>query len=98
MVFDTGYGGFVLVPDSIFRALRFHELRSQSVTLIVADGRRVRFKEVLGSLELPDLDVREDGAIQTHPKAREILVGMAALRRLAAHVDGCRRMLSLEVC
>ncbi len=97
-IFDTGYDGFLLLPKRVFRNLRLHELRGIDVTYTVADGRRVRFTEVPGVLELPDLGVTEEGGIQTHSGVREILVGMAALRHLVAHVHGCRRTLSLEEC
>lgn len=97
-ILDTGYEGFVMVPQATFNILRLNELRSRPVTLIVADGRKLLFKEVLGLLEFPAVDIRAEGAIQTYSGAKETLIGMSALRQLIAHVNGCSRNLSLEEC
>ncbi len=97
-ILDTGYDGLALVPESVFRALRLNEHRATSIIATLADGTKVPLTQVLGLLEIPDLELIEEGNIETHPRVPEILVGMLALRNLVAHVNGCHRTLSLEEC
>ncbi len=97
-VLDTGYTGFLLLPEAMFRRLRFHELRVARVKGVLADGREVPLMGAYGSIAIPEINFLEDGLIETNPEVREVLLGMEGLRELRAEIDGCLQRLSVEKC
>jgi len=95
---DTGYTGFVLVPHTVFRALKLDELKPMTIKGELADGRSIKLHAAYGILRIPELPFEDEGLIETNPEITEILLGMRAIRRLQTTIDGCKRLLTMERC
>lgn len=95
---DTGYTGFILIPVSIFRALKLHELKPIIAKGQLADGRSIELQAAYGALRIPELLFEDEGLIETNPNIREILLGMRAMKKLKTTIDGCRKFLMMERC
>jgi len=97
-VLDTGFTGFLLVPNSVFRELRLDELKPIVTTGELADGTSIQLRGAYGTVRICELDFMDGGLIETTPKIREIILGIRGTKRLRTVVDGCRRLLAMERC
>ena len=97
-VLDTGYSGFLFVPEILFRKLRLHDLTIKKVKAGLADGSSTELTGSFGSIRFPSLDLQLDGLIETTKGAAEILIGMEGVRRLLIELDCCRRELTVQDC
>lgn len=97
-VLDTGFTGFLLVPNGVFKQLRLDELKPIVTTGQLADGSSIQLRGAYGSLRIPELDFKDEGLIESAPAIREILLGIRGLKRLRTLVDGCRKLLAVERC
>jgi clan AA aspartic protease len=95
-ILDTGYGGFLFVPKTIFDALGLRGTRRSKAVL--ADGRSLGVREDFATVEFPGQGVKVDGLIQTAEGAEEVLLGMEGMRKLFIGIDSCARRVSLEAC
>jgi len=95
---DTGYTGFILVPHTVFRALKLDELKTMTTKGELADGRSIKLHAAYGIFRIPELPFEDEGLIETNPEITEILLGMRAIRRLQTTIDGCKRLLTMERC
>jgi clan AA aspartic protease len=97
-VVDTGYSGFLLLPEAIFEALGFKDLRADHSRARLANGSVIEMPSVYGTIRFRDLEAEVDGRVQTCEGAEEVLIGMEGLRRLAITVDGCTKMCYARSC
>ena len=97
-VLDTGFTGFLLVPNRIFSELRLNELKPIVTTGQLADGTSIQLRGAYGSLRISQLDFMYEGLIETTSSIREIILGIRGMKRLRTLVDGCRRLLVMETC
>jgi clan AA aspartic protease len=97
-VVDTGYSGFLLLPQAIFDALGFDDLRRDSSQARLANGSSVEMSSAYGTIRFGDLGAEADGRVQTCEAAEEVLIGMDGLRGLAITVDGCMKMCYARTC
>jgi clan AA aspartic protease len=97
-VVDTGYSGFLLLPEAIFEALGFKDLRADPSRARLANGSFVEMSSAYGTIRFRDLGAEADGRIQTCEGLEEILIGMDGLRRLAITVDCCTKMCYARPC
>jgi len=97
-VLDTGFTGFLLVPNGVFKELRLDELKPIVTTGQLADGSSIQLRGAYGSLRIPELDFKDEGLIESAPDIREILLGIRGMKRLRTLVDGCRKLLAVERC
>lgn len=97
-VLDTGFTGFLLVPNRIFSELRLDELKPIVTTGQLADGTSIQLRGAYGSLRISELDFMHEGLIETTPSIGEIILGIRGMKRLRTLVDGCRRLLVMERC
>jgi len=95
---DTGYTGFILIPPTIFKALKLDELKLMTTEGQLADGRSIKLLAAYGIMRILELPFEDEGLIETNPEIREILLGMRAIRRLKTNIDGCKRLLVMERC
>lgn len=95
---DTGYTGFVLVPPTIFTALKLNELKPITTRGQLTDGRSIELQAAYGILRISELRFEDEGLIETNTEIREILFGMRAMRRLKTTIDGCRRLIIMNRC
>ncbi len=97
-VLDTGFTGFVLVPFEVFRALKLDEMKPTRVKGELADGTSIELQAAYGILEIPEIDLEDEGIIESNPKIKEILLGVRGVSRIRAIVNGCRRFVTMEKC
>jgi clan AA aspartic protease len=97
-VMDTGYGGFLAVPESIFDALSLGKLMTQSRTVELADGRRARSKVAYGTVELVGMNHEVDGPVETIEGLTEVLLGTRLLSDFRVTLDYCLRVVSFDPC
>jgi clan AA aspartic protease len=97
-VIDTGYGGFMAVPHPIFEVLSLSKLMTQSRTVELADGRRVRSKLAYGTVELLGTKHEVDGPLETIDGLQEVLVGTRLLSDFRVTLDYCLRAVSFNAC
>jgi clan AA aspartic protease len=97
-VMDTGYGGFLAVPHSIFDSASLGKLMTQSRTVELADGRRVRSKVAYGTVELVGMNHEVDGPVETIEGLTEVLVGTRLLSDFRMKLDYCLRAVSFNPC
>jgi len=95
---DTGYTGFILIPPTIFKALKLDELKLMTTEGQLADGRSIKLLAAYGIMRILELPFEDEGLIETNPEITEILLGMRAIRRLKTNIDGCKRLLVMERC
>ena len=95
-VLDTGYSGFLLVPEDQFKD--FGLVKSEQGEGILADRRHVRFEGAFATIEFPSQRVAVDGLVQTAPWASEVLLGLDGMRRLFIGIDSCAKNVSIEPC
>jgi clan AA aspartic protease len=97
-VVDTGYSGFLLLPQKMFRELGFADLKKDSSRAQLANGSMVELSSSYGTVRFRDLGTEADGRVQTCEGAEEVLIGMDGLRGLAITVDGCGKMSYARKC
>ena len=97
-VLDTGFTGFLLVPEAVFTQLGFSEMRSIEVEAVTADSRTVRLRGVYGTIIFPDVNLSVDGLIETGKNVQEILLGVRGVQRLRLYIDSCNRVISYNRC
>ncbi len=97
-IMDTGYAGFLAVPESIFDALSLGKLMTQSRTVELADGRRVRSRVAYGTVELAGMNHEVDGPVETIEGLPEVLVGTRLLSDFRVTLDYCLRAVALNPC
>lgn len=74
-VFDTGYEGFALVPENIFRELRLHEMELHARELILPNGSVARSSGTFGKVIILEPSIACDGFIETTKDVDEIVLG-----------------------
>mgnify|MGYP006271079693 CR=1 FL=1 len=97
-VLDTGFTGFLLVPNRIFSERRLDELKPVVTTGQLADGTSIHLRGAYGSLRISEVDFVDEGLIETAPSIGEIILGVRGVKRLRTLLDGCRRLLVMERC
>lgn len=96
---DTGYSGFLFIPERQFRDLGFSKLKTKSATATLADGSTLHMKSSFGSIVFPSLQgLTLDGLVETSKGASEILIGMEGIRLLSLKLDCCRKTVTAEEC
>ncbi len=97
-ILDTGYDGFLLLPERLFKKLSFHEMHNEKVKASLADGKTTILTGAYGSIVFPSLDFRLSGLIETGKGETEILLGMEGIRNLLVELDCCKQTLKAEKC
>jgi len=93
-----GYSGFLLLPEAIFEALGFKDLRTDLSRIRLANGSFVEVSSIYGTIRFQDLGAEAGGRVQTCEGAEEVLIGIDGLRGLAITVDGCMKMCYARTC
>ena len=84
---DTGFDGFLIVPQDIFRVLDI--VPSREATII---GVCCELKSEVAPIRIiiDPLNLIVDGECATYKGAREIILGIEAISKLKLILDGCR--------
>jgi clan AA aspartic protease len=97
-VIDTGYSGFLVVPEEIFLELRLDQLSTKKARATLADGRVMELTGSYGTVSFVRESFSLDGLIETNRDLSEVLLGMDGIRRFILTIDSCRRSVVTEVC
>ncbi len=97
-VVDTGYTGFTLVPEHVYRELGLSLLEPHRSTARTADGRIVELRGSYAVVKIPGTGLSWEGLVETAPSIEEILLGTRWLRDLYLTLDGCTGTAVLEGC
>ena len=92
---DTGYGGFLLLSEERYRGMGFHlsELprrywpEAETVT-----GEIFRLRRALTVIEIPQIDVKLEGYVDTFQGNMEDLIGLELINNLKLILDGPSEM------
>jgi len=95
---DTGYQGFIAVPNAVFASLSMPMLSTSRRIIRLADGSEVTSEVGQGSVVVAGLGVEIDGPVETIPGLAEVLVGTQFLSRFRFELDYCLRRVSLRPC
>ncbi len=92
---DTGFDGFLVIPQEIFGLLDI--IPSREATII---GVCCEVKSEVGPIRLiiDPLNLIVDGECATYRGAREIILGIEALSKLKLMLDGCRHKGTADRC
>ena len=97
-VIDTGYEGFLAIPNDIFAHIHLDELQQQSRTLVLANGDIITSNGVFAILEMPHLRIKLNGFIETYQGLEEMIVGVQALSHFKSTLDYCSKKITLRPC
>ena len=95
---DTGYQGFVAVPQAVFDSLSMPMLSTSRRIVRLADGSELESEVGQVSVVVAGLGVEIDGPVETIPGLAEVLVGTKFLSRFRLELDYCLRRVSLRPC
>lgn len=94
-IIDTGYEGFLMLPEDIFTELEFSKLSMSERTLLMPDGRILKTKGTYGFVIVNDY--RVDGFIETS-EIGEIILGLEFLSNFRITFDFCLKRLEIDTC
>ena len=97
-VVDTGYTGFLMLPEPLFEKLRFSELKTEGTTATLADGREVTLRSAYGLIAIQGVELEVAGQVQTFDGAEETLLGMDGLREFSITIDSCDQVSTVRRC
>ncbi|MDG6910201.1 MAG: clan AA aspartic protease [Nitrososphaerota archaeon] len=97
-VVDTGYDGFLLVPEALYAEAGFGEGVSATRDVYVADGRKVTMRSTVAAVEVHGIQRLYDGFIETGPGIGEVLAGARLLNRFRVTLDYCSGTAQLAPC
>jgi clan AA aspartic protease len=98
VIIDTGYEGFLSVPDSIFHELELDRLEGEKRRIALADGTLSNAKGCFATFRIPHLSAKFDGFVETFPGLDEIILGVEALSKMKVLLDYCTRKVRIEKC
>ena len=92
---DTGFDGFLIVPEDIFDALDALAVDEATITGICC---KVKARVSPVRIVIEDLNLSIDGECLTYEEAKEIILGVEALSKLRIVFDGCKKEGHIERC
>ena len=97
-VADTGFEGFLVVPEGAFAELGMDQLKTSEVSGLTADGKEVRLRSFPGAVTLEATGTSYDGQVLTGPGIGEVLAGTSLMRRLKVTLNYCAGVVRVEPC
>jgi len=95
---DTGYEGFAIVPENVFKGANFNELRLIERDLLMPDKRMVKSLGAFGRIVVTSLNTYRDGFIETSENVEEVVLGAEFLRGFRITLDYCTASISIDQC
>ena len=95
---DTGYTGFLIIPQDIYSNLKFDELKQYHYELHLPNGEHIDTRGTYGLLIFTDIGYEEEGFIETSNEIKEIILGLKALKTYEVIFDFCEKELHLKKC
>lgn len=97
-VLDTGFEGFLLVPEEIFRELSLSQLTTDQRRLILANGLSTESVGTFGEVIIPGVGLQFEGFIEAIKGVEEIVVGSELMENLRIILDYCVRRVEIIGC
>jgi len=97
-ILDTGFEGFLLIPENVFKQLSFDELSLEQRQLILANSLSIQSTGTFGEVVVPSLKNQFDGFIETIKGVEEIVVGTVLIEKLRLTLDYCTRRIEIKSC
>ena len=94
-VIDTGYEGFLIVPEDVFKFLGFEELSLEERKLITPAGNVMVSRGTYGIVRVGSLKC--EGFIETG-KVDELILGVDFLSNFRITLDYCAKRLEFRRC
>lgn len=93
---DSGYQGFLSVPDFIFQDLELHRLSISKRRISLADGNLSNTMGCYASIRIPHLSMKINGFVETFKGLDEIILGVEALAETRVLLDYCGKRVRME--
>jgi clan AA aspartic protease len=97
-VFDTGYEGFAIIPEEIFRELKLNELHLHRRKIMLPNGELAESVGTYGRIRIVELDLAKDGFIETSEGVDEIVLGVEFAKGLTLILDYCTKRFEISPC
>ena len=97
-VFDTGYEGFAIIPEKIFKELKLDELYLHRRKIMLPNGELAESIGTYGKIRITELNVSKDGFIETSKGVDEIVLGIEFANGLMLILDYCTKRFEIFPC
>ena len=94
-VVDTGYEGFLMLPEDIFKLLGFNELTLEERKLLLPNGNFMTSRGTYGIVKVDDFKC--EGFIEMC-KVDELILGIDFLSNFRITLDYCLKRLKIHKC
>ncbi|MEM2821833.1 MAG: clan AA aspartic protease [Thermoproteota archaeon] len=97
-ILDTGFEGFLLIPEEIFKELSFDQFSTEQRQLILANSLLVQSTGTFGEVVIPAFRNQFSGFIETIRGVEEIVAGAELMKNLRIDLDYCTRRIEVAGC
>ncbi len=94
-VIDTGYEGFLMVPEDIFHALEFDKLCLDERKLMLPNGKFITSRGTYGIVKIED--IKCEGFVETS-EVDELILGIDFLSNFRITLNYCLKRLEIVKC
>jgi len=94
-VMDTGYEGFLMLPEDVFEFLGFDELDLEERRLLLPNGNFITSRGTYGIVRVGDFKC--EGFIETS-NVDELILGVEFLSNFRITLDYCIKRLEIHKC
>ena len=94
-VIDTGYEGFLMLPEDVFKLLRFDELSLEKRRLLLPNGNFIISHGTYGIINIGNFKC--EGFIEAS-KVDELILGIDFLSNFRITLDYCIKRLEIYKC
>ncbi|MBO3833255.1 MAG: clan AA aspartic protease [Candidatus Brockarchaeota archaeon] len=97
-VLDTGFEGFLLIPETVFKGLSFDQFSTEQRQLVLANALSIQSVGTFGEVVIPSLKNQFSGFIETVKGVEEIVIGTELIKNLRIALDYCTRRMEVTSC
>jgi len=95
---DTGYEGFMAVPEDVFKALRLGELVTEEGEIVLPNKQVVATRATYAAVKVVEAGVVVEGLFETFEELDELVAGQELLSSLRLAIDYCRGRVEVAAC
>ena len=95
---DTGYEGFMAVPEDVFKALRLGELVTEEGEIVLPNKQVVATRATYAAVKVVEAGVVVEGLFETFEELDELVAGQELLSSLRLVIDYCRGRVEVAAC
>ena len=93
---DTGYEGFLLIPERVYNDMGFTLAEMEKDCWAVGEtitGQEIELITAYATIKIPALKIEIKGQVETFKGNNEFIAGLSLLERLRVLLDGPRKKL-----